>query len=216
MNAPLAGLAGHLPAGHLPAGQLLAGAVHEFRGVEDGAAQVEFVVLLLARLTGGSPILWVSAAPSAYAPGLFWLGLDPGRCIFARAKDETEALGVLEVALRGGMTGVAEARALPRLAARRLALAARQGGGTGFLVRQAPAFTRMDSTAPATRWLISAVPGAPGRPRLQAELLYARGGRPGVFCFEIAKEDGDAATPPALALLAEWRAAGSGALRHTG
>jgi protein ImuA len=189
------------PAWHLPGG-LAVSAVHEFRGGEGAAhaahaAHAGFVVLLLAGLPDQQPILWVSFAGDAYPPGLAWLGLDPTRCLFAKAKDDAECLGTLEVALRGGMAGVAEVTGLSRLAARRLALAARQGNSIGFLLRQAPAFTPMDSTAPATRWLITPAPGG----QLRAELLYAKGGLPGVFFYRI--KEADDATPPALALVAE-------------
>jgi hypothetical protein len=181
---------------HLPGG-VVGSAVHEFRGPEETAAHVAFAVLLLAGLPGGAPILWVSFSASAFPPGLARLGLDPARCLFAQAKDDAECLGTLETALRGGMVGIAEANSLSRLAARRLALAAKQGNSIGFLLRNAPAFTPIDSTAPATRWLITPQPGA----QLRAELLYAKGGRPGVFFYKINMETDDDA-PPALSLVA--------------
>lgn len=198
------------PAQHLPGG-LAGSAVHEFRGGEGAAhaAHAAFVVLLLAGLPEKKPILWVSFSAAAYPPGLAWLGLDPGRCLFAKAKDDAECLGTLEVALRGGMAGVAEAGSLSRLAARRLALAAKQGNSIGFLLRQAPAFTPIDSTAPFTRWLITPEPGG----RLRAELLYAKGGRPGVFFYRIKEADHE--TPPALALVTE-RPEPAGPIRRAG
>lgn len=185
------------PAQHLPEGGLAGSAIHEFRGEAGNAAHVAFAVLLLAGLPAATPILWVSVSAAAYPPGLAWLGLDPACCLFAKAKDDAQCLGTLEVALRGGMAGVAEAGSLSRLAARRLALAAKQGNSIGFLLRHAPVFTLVDSTAPFTRWLITPEPGG----QLRAELLYAKGGRPGVFFYRIKEADHD--TPPALALVAE-------------
>ncbi len=182
---------------HLPENGIAGGAVHEFRAKE-GETHVSFAVLLLARLPAQNPILWVSPSP-AYPPGLAWLGLDPARLIFAQARDDAEILGTLEVALRGGMDGVAEAKNISRLAARRLALAAKTGGGIGFLLRHAPAFMATDSTAFATRWLITPVPSHAGAARIKAELLYAKGGRPGVFFYEIT--EANHATPPALTLV---------------
>jgi len=182
---------------HLPEGGLAGGAVHEFRA-KDGETHVSFAVLLLARLQAQNPILWISPSP-AYPPGLAWLGLDPARLIFAQARDDAEILGTLEVGLRGGMAGVAEAKNISRLAARRLALAAKTGGSIGFLLRHAPAFTATDSTAFATRWLITPLPSQAGAARLKAELLYAKGGRPGVFFYEITEAEN--ATPPALNLV---------------
>jgi len=199
---------------HLPGAGLSGGAIHEFRGGDAGAAHVAFAVLLLVGLPGNTPVLWVGFSASSYPPGLAGLGLDPARCLFAKAKDDAECLGTLETALRGGMAGVAEAGSLSRLAARRLALAAKQGNSIGFLLRHAPAFTPLDSTAPATRWLVTPVPASGSAPRLRAELLYAKGGRPGVFFYEIKKEAEDD-TPPALALVAE-RSDIAGEIRRAG
>jgi protein ImuA len=78
-----------------------------------------------------------------------------------------------------------------RLAARRLSLAARAGGSIGFLLRHAAPRTAQDSTAFATRWFIAPVAGG-----MRAELLYAKGGRPGVFFYDM--KEGDDAAPSAL------------------
>jgi protein ImuA len=183
-------------------------AIHELRAPEATAAHAAFAALLLGWAAKTAPILWVSVQSLAcYPPGLAYLGLDPARCLFAQARDDAECLGTLEVALRGGMAGVAECGALSRLAARRLALAAKTGGGIGFVLRHAPAFTANDSTAFATRWLISPAPSAvAGIPRLRAELLYAKAGRPGEFLYEIREvNDGQALS---LALLDGELAAG--------
>jgi protein ImuA len=193
----------------LPDAGLAGCAVHEFRAGE-GAAHISFVVLLLAGLQAASlaaemPIIWVGAAP-AYPPGLAWLGLNPARLVFAQAREDAEILGLMEVALRGGMASVAEAKNLTRLAARRLALAAKAGGSVGFLLRHAPAFTTSDSTAFATRWMITPLPSEAGAARLRAELLYAKGGRPGVFIYEIT--EAEYATPPALTLVSGNAATG--------
>jgi protein ImuA len=172
--------------GYLQKNIVFGRAVHELRAPADTAGHIVFAVTLLSELSIKAPILWASLQPSAYPPGLAWAGLDPARCLFAQVKDDAESLGALEVALRGGMAGVAECTDVSRLAARRLALAARNGNGIGFLLRHVPAFTQADSTAFATRWMISpARREIPGVPRLRAELLYAKGGQPGVFMIEI-------------------------------
>jgi protein ImuA len=163
-------------------------AVHELRAPAGTDAHTGFAMLLLSALAGAAPILWVSTAPLWYPPGLAWAGLDPARCLFAQARDDTESLSTLETALRGGMAGAAECRTLPRLAAKRLAMAARQGGGIGLVLRHAPARTSEDSTAFATRWLISPAPGTPEFSGLRAELLYAKGGRPRLFFFALGEE----------------------------
>jgi protein ImuA len=197
----------------LPPGFPALHAVHELRAPETCASHAAFAAILLSNLAFQMPVLWVGATANWYPTGLAWLGLDPARLLFAQAKDDAESLGALEVALNGGMAGVAEAKALSRLAARRLALAAKKGGGIGFLLRHAPRHTAMDSTAPATRWLITSAPSqapsgppglAPGMSFLRAELLYAKGGQPGVFFLEM--QNGEThgseqpAAPSALAL----------------
>jgi protein ImuA len=176
-------------------------AVHELRAPADTAGHVVFAVKLLSELPIKAPILWASPHPSVYPPGLAWAGLDPARCLFAQVKDDAESLATLEVALRGGMAGVGECVDVSRVAARRLALAAKTGGSVGFLLRHAPAFTQADSTAFATRWMISpARSEIPGAPRLRAELLYAKGGQPGVFMVQI-RETEHGATPSVVPLV---------------
>jgi protein ImuA len=183
-----------------PPASLAGPAVHEFRGPAGSFAHVAFVVLLLAAQEKGrnTPVFWASTVQNAYPPGIAWLGLDPGRILFAQARDDAECLGSLETALRGGMAGIAEAAQVSRLAARRLALAARQGGAIGFLLRHAARQTAQDSTAFVTRWFIE--PVAEGG--LKAELLYAKAGRPGVFFYEI-QEGSDVNAPPALVMVSD-------------
>ncbi|MDE8345055.1 MAG: hypothetical protein POH28_02595 [Acidocella sp.] len=165
------------------------GMVHELRAAPGSIANAAFAVAMLKNLAGTAPVLWVSSNADWYPPGLAWSGLDPARCLFAQARDDTHSLGLLEQALRGGLAGVAQADALSRLAARRLAFAARHGAGVGFLLRAAPRRTALDSTAPRTRWFITPAPGA----RLRAELLYAKGAQPATFMFEMEPDDDHAA-----------------------
>ena len=178
-------------------GLLKPGTMHEFRAPEATAGHLALVTLLLAELPLATPILWVSPTATWYPPGLAWLGLDPGRCLFAEARNDAESLGTLEVALRGGMAGVAESLGLSRLAARRLALAAKDGNSIGYLLRHASRQTALDSTSFATRWLVTPAPNG----RLQAELLYAKGAQPAVFVYEILQEANHGTTAPALPLV---------------
>ena len=119
-------------------------AVHELRAPAGTDAHTGFAVMLLSALAGAAPILMVSATPFWYPPGLAWAGLDPARCLFAQAADDAEALSTLETGLRGGMAGVVECQTLSRLAAKRLALAAKQGGRVGLVLRHVPARTHED------------------------------------------------------------------------
>jgi protein ImuA len=182
---------------HPPEASLAAAAVHELRAPPGHVSHAAFAILALARQPAAPiPVLWVATAQNAYPPGIAWLGLDPGRILFAQAATDDESLASLEAALRGGMAGIAEVKRLTRLAARRLSLAARQGGGIGFLLRHAPRQTAQDSTSFATRWFIQPAPGG-----LRAELLYAKGACPKRFLLQT-KEVFDDAAPSALTLAA--------------
>jgi len=185
-----------IPSASLPPVLHVDPAVHELRAPGRTAGHIGFAVRWLTALAPAVPVLWVSAAPDWYPPGLAWAGLDPARCLFAQAETDAACLGTLEVALRGGMAGVAACNIVSRLAARRLALAAKNGGAIGFLLRHAPAFTPEDSTAFATRWMISPAPGG----MVQADLLYAKGAQPQTYLFDI-REEQHGATPPALTVL---------------
>jgi protein ImuA len=188
---PLSGPSAPLP------GSLAGAAVHELRGPPGSFAHLAFVIFhLAAEEKPETPVFWVSTTQNAYPPGIAWLGLDPGRILFAQARDDSECLGSLETALRGGITGIAEAAHISRLAARRLSLAARQGNAIGFLLRHAPRQTPQDSTAFTTRWFIEPTP----QNGLKAELLYAKAGRPGIFFYEIQEGSHDNA-PPALIMV---------------
>ncbi len=193
MNYGLAPLAGDSAATRAFLGLAAAGTMHELRAPEGTAGHAALAARALAAWPWAAPILWVGA--DMYPPGLAAAGLDPARCLFAEARDEAQKFAALEVALRGGMAGVAEVSACTRLAARRLALAARQGGSLGFVLRHAPARTATDCNAFASRWLITPAPGG----RLLAERLYVKGGQPEIFLLEMETDHG---TAPALDLVA--------------
>lgn len=188
------------PSFRLPAFLHAARVTHELRAPVGTAAHIGLAAQFLSLFGGSRPVLWAGAAPDWYPPGLAWAGIDPARCLFAHVKDNSEALGAAEVALRGGMAVVVECATLSRLSARRLALAAKQGSGFGLVLRHAPSRTREDSTAFASRWMVHPAPGRPDSPRLRAELLYAKGAMPGEYFFPMGEEQ-NGAPPPAVATL---------------
>jgi protein ImuA len=101
-----------------------------------------------------------------YGPGLNLFGLDMRRLVVARVARAADALFIMEDALRCRgvacalceLTGAGEAADIT--ATRRLSLAAREGGGIGFLLRHRA--SRSPSAA-ATRWDIAAATGARDR-----------------------------------------------------
>ncbi len=180
----------------LPAFLRRTSVVHELRAPAGAVSHAGLAVRMLAALPQNVPVLWVSAVPDWYPQGLAWAGLDPGRCLFVQAQGDAEVLAALETGLRGGMAGVGECGVLTRLAAKRLALAAKQGNALGLVLRFAPACTAQDSTAFASRWLVSPAPEG----RMRAELLYAKGAMPGTYMFQL-EEKQDEPTPLALPML---------------
>ncbi len=180
--------------GVLAGGGLAQAAVHEVQPArtvwDDGpAAAFTAAVLGAAQAQANGPVLWIAARQDLHVPGLAAFGLDRDRLLLARAGGDTDALWALEEALRcPALAGAAaEVAAFDRVAARRLQLAAEQGGVPGVLLqrRRIPTGGRQDPSAAATRWRIGAVPGGdgpvmglPGRPRWRLELLRNRGGPP--------------------------------------
>lgn len=208
--------------GALPGGGLPLGHWHEVTAdgleIETAAAPAAFTALIAAPLAARGEVVWVLRRDDLWAPGLMGLGLDPERLICVCARDEAEALSVMEDAL--ATTGVAavvgEVEAADLTAGRRLQLACEKQGATGFLIRRRPygglAKAPATGSAAATRWRVGSAPSEPaagafglGAPRFRVELDRCRGGRPGAWLMEAARAyelDEDHGTHP-LRLVAE-------------
>lgn len=187
----------------LPPTGLAQAAVHEIAG-GDGAVQ-GFAAALAGKLAGQQGVvLWVAREADLYAAALAGFGCDPARLIVARASSRADLLAVCEDGLRGsGKPGqgfsvvIADLPPIDPIAARRLQLAAAQGGSTGLLIRPqrwgvAEAPTGAGSIA-VTRWRVMAAQSgvhplaaetAVGATRWRLELLRARGGIPGNWIME--------------------------------
>jgi protein ImuA len=206
----------------LPGGGLPLGHWHEVAAegleVETGAAPAAFTALLAAPLAGRGEVVWVLRRDDLWAPGLCGLSLPPERLICVCARDEAEALAVMEDAL--GTVGVAavvgEVEAADLTAGRRLQLACEKQGATGFLIQRRPfgglAKKPATGSAAATRWRVASAPSEPpagefglGAPRFRVALERCRGGRTGTWILEAAgayELDKDHGTHP-LRLVAE-------------
>jgi protein ImuA len=197
--------------GRLPGGGLALGRWHEFCGegleLETAAATAAFVARLAAPLAERGEMLWVMRRDDLHVPGLAELGVPADRLIQVCARDEAEALAVLEDALRtpGVAVAVGEVEAVDLTAGRRLQLACEQGSATGLVLRRRPfggqSRKPQAGSAAATRWLIAPSPSDPapgepglGAPRWTARLERCRGGRTGAWIME-AWEQADAAHP---------------------
>ncbi len=204
------GDSGSLPFGdaridaRLPGGGLPLGRWHEITGpgmeVETAAAPAAFTALMIQPLAARGEVVWVMRRDDLWAPGLAGLGLPPERLIQVCARDEAEALSVMEDALStvGVTTVVGEAEAVDLTAGRRLQLACERRGTTGFLIRRRPfggqARREAGGSAAATRWSAASAPSEPpagefglGAPRFAVSLERCRGGRPGAWLLEAAR-----------------------------
>jgi protein ImuA len=169
----------------------------------DAAAAFAFALGRLAAAKDARPVvlvttgLWLRERGRPFARGLAGWGLGPERLIWVRAEREAEALWALEEALKSGAVagGLASVEAPPFVATRRLDFAARAGGSTAVLLRAGPTG---DLSAARRRWRIKAGPSAthgfdpaaPGRVRLNAELVRRRDGPPGAWALEQDDETG--------------------------
>ena len=124
----------------LPGGGLPLGRWHEVVGtgmeIETAAAATAFTALLAAPLTRRGEVVWVLRRDDLCAPGLLGLGFPPEKLIQVCARDEAEALSVMEDALAtvGVAAVVGEVEACDLTAGRRLQLACEKRGATGFLI----------------------------------------------------------------------------------
>jgi protein ImuA len=196
--------------GRLPGGGLALGAWHAFAGegieLETAAASAAFVARLAMPLAPRGELVWVLRRDDLHAPGLAGLGLPADRLIQVCARDEAEALGVMEDALRTrGVAAVfGEVDEVDLVAGRRLQLACEEGLTTGFILRRRPyggAGKGATNPAAATRWTLAPSPSEPapgepglGAPRWRVRLERCRGGRTGAWILE-AREEDDAAHP---------------------
>jgi protein ImuA len=189
--------------GCLPGGGLPLGRWHEIGGeameVETAAAPAAFTALLAAPLARRGEVVWVLRRDDLCAPGLVGLGFPAERLIQVCARDEAEALSVMEDALVtvGVAAVVGEVEAADLTAGRRLQLACEKRAATGFLIRRRPyggqAKREATGSAAATRWRVASAPSEPpvgefglGAPRFTATLERCRGGRTGAWLLEAA------------------------------
>jgi protein ImuA len=150
------------------------GALHELSPplpIHRGAS-IGFALALAARAVTeqNAELLWIETLGAAaetgrpYGLGLAAYGVPPSRVLVARVRRPVDLLWVLEEAL--GSRGIAAAIAevadpeIDLTATRRLALAARAGGGLGLIVRHRVAG---EPTAALTRWQIAAARSPPDR-----------------------------------------------------
>jgi protein ImuA len=200
----------------LPGGGLPLGRWHEIVSpgleTETAAAPAAFAALMAAPLAKAGEAVWVLRRDDLWAPGLAGLGFPPERLIQVCARDEAEALAVMEDALATvGVTCVfGEVEAVDLTAGRRLQLACEKRGSTGFVIKRRPfggtAKAEAAGSIAATRWRVASALSEPpvgefglGAPRFAVELERCRGGRTGAWILQADQayswEAGDVAHP---------------------
>ena len=199
----------------LPGGLPL-GRWHELVGsgleAEISAAPAAFAALMAAPLAHRGEAVWVLRRDDLWAPGLAGLGFPAERLIQVGARDEAEALAVMEDALAtDGVAAVfGEVEAVDLTAGRRLQLACERRGATGFVIKRRPfggtGRKEAAGSVAATRWRVASAPSEPpagefglGAPRFEVILERCRGGRTGAWILEATHayswEAGDVAHP---------------------
>ena len=170
----------------LPCDGLRGGAVHEILGA-GGASPWSFALLLAHAAANASPrrraVVWCDARGELYPPAAA-TALPPSQLFLLRASDPRDELWALVQSLR--CPAVAAAVAAPMrlndIEARRLQLAAEQGGGVGILLRRADDSSRAHYAA-ATRWLVRSAPGDEFVQRWSVQLIHGHGGQVGKTIF---------------------------------
>jgi len=123
-----------------------------------------------ARQDRGKDTLWIQSdfagleAGGLYGPGLALLGLPLEKFLLLRVARPADALWAMEEALKSSALGCViaelteEGAAADLTATRRLALAAREGGALGLLLRHRAS---PEPSAASTRWEIASAPSQP-------------------------------------------------------
>jgi protein ImuA len=165
----------------------------------DEAAATLFIAALAARFAiargEDGQVLWALTRRDLFAPGLAQAGLTPDRLLYAECRNDEEVLAVMEEGARHGSLAamVGEVGRLAMASARRLQLAAEEGGGAALMLRRWRKVDADPLCAPSsalTRWRIASAPSAPlpyegiGRARWQVALVRQRGGPPYQWILE--------------------------------
>jgi protein ImuA len=160
-----------------PDGALACGVVHELLS-HNAKSNALFVATLFARATTCGAIIWSDLDHILYPPALAMHGISLERLYLLHPKPADQAWAVAECLRCKGVSAVVAAfPKLSRIEARRLQLAAEQGGGVGIFLR--PPGRASEIYAAATRWLVRPAPGERTIQRWTIQLIHGHGGRLG-------------------------------------
>lgn len=157
----------------LPGGGWPQAALTEMLLAHEGIGELRLVLPALARLQAdGRDVVWIAPPYLPYAPALAAAGLDLGRLVVVRPAAAADARWAFEQALRAPECAAAlfwPQGALDERAARRLQVAAREGGSWGVLWRR----PGQQGVAVAAPLRLALTPAAPG---LAVHVVKRRGG----------------------------------------
>src|SRR5688572_753879 len=149
-------------------------------GFADGRAAVcETASGGAAARAGSGTIVWCDPRGELYPPAVATMGIPLDRLYVLHPTTAADHVWALAECLRCRGVGatVAPVEKLSRIEARRLQLAAEQGGGAGILLR--PLDRTASIYAAATRWLVAPMRGERTVQRWRVQLIHGHGGRMG-------------------------------------
>jgi hypothetical protein len=141
------------------------------------------------RCASNGSLVWCDPQAVLYPPALAGAGIALERLFLLRPKNEADEVWAVAECLRckGVAATIASPRHLSRIEARRLQLAAEDGGGVGILLRRSDAGSTQ--YAAATRWLVTPALGERTVQRWRLELLGGHGGLIGkAVVLEVCRE----------------------------
>ncbi len=179
---------------YLPGGGYQNGTIVEYLRVQP-ACGANYLALSAAREAMNASLgflVVVDLAQQFYPPAAVALGIDLQRLVLVRPKSSADALWAIDQSLRCSAVAavLAEVDQMDDRAARRVQLAAEQGGGLGLLIRGAAA--RSQPSWAEVQWIVRPLHGespsqgfakyplsAVASRQVHVQLIRARGGRAG-------------------------------------
>ena len=166
-----------------PGGAFARGAVHELLHAPGHAAPMFPTAWLAKCAAEQNAVVWSDPARELYPPALAALGIPLERLFLLHPASEADQIWALAECLRcRGVSAVVAAlpprQRISRVEARRLQLAAEQGGGVGLLMRSA-AGRSSNVHAAVTRWLVRSESGERNVQRWRIQLIFGHGGQVG-------------------------------------
>lgn len=149
-----------------------------------GVSTLVFAAASAAMRASGGFVVVVDTQHNIYPPALASAGLDLEKMVLVRPQSDVDALWAIDQSLRTSAVAavISDVERIDDRSARRMQLAAEQGGGIALLMR--PAAARRAPSWAEVQWLVRALPTpqaelASDQRHLQVQLVRLRGGASG-------------------------------------